>query len=119
MNLETAVRAHAEWKLKLKMAIARRETIDVVKLSADNCCDLGRWLHGDARRLLGADPIHGECIRRHATFHCEAGKIGRAINEGFMEQANAMLAAGTPFDHASAAVRDVLVRMQRQFANAA
>lgn len=119
MNLETAVRAHAEWKLKLKMAIARRETIDAAKLSADNCCELGRWLHGDARRLLAGDPVHQECITRHAAFHCEAGKVARAINEGFMEQATAMLGVGTPFDAASAGVREAVMKLRRQFADAA
>mgnify|MGYP002148805600 CR=1 FL=1 len=53
MDLNTAVQKHAEWKTKLRSAIAKQQQMDIVTLSRDDCCELGQWLHGEARARFG------------------------------------------------------------------
>lgn len=47
MNLDTAVQTHALWNTKLRNAISKREQMDLITLSRDDCCELGIWLHGE------------------------------------------------------------------------
>jgi len=49
MDLNQAGTAHAEWKVKLRMAIAKQEQLDAVTIGTDNACALGKWLHGAAK----------------------------------------------------------------------
>jgi methyl-accepting chemotaxis protein len=116
MDLDSAVAAHAEWKIKLRTAIDRGETLDVRVVSADNCCELGRWLSADAKRLMGASPTLPDCAAKHTAFHREAGKVAQAINARQMDQARAMLAAGAAYADASSAVGVALMRLKREVA---
>ena len=118
MDLDSAVGKHAEWKVKLRGAIQRCETLDAAYVAADNCCELGMWLHGDAKRTMGANPALQDCVAKHAAFHGEAGKVAQAINAGKMEQADAMLNAGTPYSAASTAVAGAITRLKRELAAA-
>ena len=53
MDLDVASQAHAQWKVKLRMAIGKQETLDAASISADNCWPLGKSLHGEARGHYG------------------------------------------------------------------
>jgi hypothetical protein len=56
MNFEDAIRAHAEWKLKLSNYLKYPDdSIDPAKLALDNACVLGQWLHGDGRKYSALD----------------------------------------------------------------
>ena len=41
IDLDAAVGAHAQWKIKLRAAIDRKDQLDAVTIGKDNCCDLG------------------------------------------------------------------------------
>lgn len=101
MDLTEAMKAHAEWKVKFRTAIAKNETMDVTAISADNCCPLGKWLHGESKVKYGRMKSHADCISRHAMFHREAGKVARTINEKKYVEAEAMLNPSTSFFTAS------------------
>jgi methyl-accepting chemotaxis protein len=116
MDLDTAIAAHAEWKIKLRSAMTTGERLDVASISADNCCELGRWLHGPGSAPLRSNPLHAECIGKHAAFHREAGKVAQAINARQYDQAESMLASGSAYVGASSAVGLCLSRMKRALA---
>ena len=40
MDLDQAGQMHSEWKIKLRMAIAKQETLDAASISTDNQCAL-------------------------------------------------------------------------------
>lgn len=101
MDLSEAMKAHAEWKVKFRAAISKKDTMDAATISADNCCALGKWLHGESKIKYGRLKSHADCVARHAMFHKEAGKIARTINEKKYAEAEAMLATSTPFNTAS------------------
>jgi methyl-accepting chemotaxis protein len=114
MDLDSAIGKHAEWKLKLRSAIAKKETMDAATISKDNCCDLGKWLHGEAKAKYGQIPSHSECIRKHAAFHIEAGKVANAINSQKFTEAEAMLGSGTPFAISSSAVGVAILSLKKE-----
>jgi len=104
IDLDSAVKAHADWKLKLRNASAAHDTLDAATVSRDDCCVLGKWLHGAGRPSYGHLPQFSQLLDRHASFHQEAGRVATTINQGRYDQAKAMLGAGTPFSDASNAV---------------
>jgi len=112
MNLNDAIGAHAQWKTKLRMAISRKEQMDAATISRDDCCELGRWLHGDAKRM-GNLAAYREVVQAHADFHKQAGKVAAAINAGKYEDASKMLGNATPYSDASAAVGLALTHLKQ------
>ena len=114
MDLENAVHAHAEWKVKLRAAIAKKDTLDAKTVSADNQCALGKWLHGDGKSAHGKLAAFSECVNSHAAFHRAAGQVVQAINAKKFDEASKMLEAGTPFAKASTAVGIALAMLKRE-----
>lgn len=104
MDLDTAVQKHAEWKVKLRSAISKHEKMDVPTLARDDCCDLGRWLHGAAKVRFGHLGAHANCVHKHQLFHSEVAKVATAVNTGKFAQTEDMLAALTPYAKASSAL---------------
>jgi Chemoreceptor zinc-binding domain len=101
MDLDHAIEAHAQWKIKFRMAIDTKQSMDAVSIGQDNCCELGKWLHGDAQASFGARPELASLVEKHKAFHAEAGRVATAINSGKYDEADKMIGAGTPFSHSS------------------
>ncbi len=116
MDLNHAIEAHARWKLKFRNAIPNEETMDVETISKDNRCELGIWLHGEAKLEFGKLSSYAECVEKHAVFHAEAGQVASAINAKKYTEAKAMIDAGTRFAVASSAVRVALLRLKEDAA---
>ena len=112
MNLDKAAEAHLAWRTKLLRAAETGERLDARTISADNCCELGKWLHADARTLFGGRSELADLTRAHAAFHCEAGKVAEVINRGDTRTAVSMLEAGTPYSNASQVVGVALHRLK-------
>ena len=113
MDLNTAMQAHNEWKVKLRMAISKKEQLDADTIARDNCCALGKWLHGEAKSLYSALPAYKDCVGKHAGFHREAGAVARSINAAQYDKAEAMLAAGTPYAQATSAVGSAILGLKK------
>lgn len=113
MNLDTAVQTHAQWKTKLRSAISKREQLDLVTLSRDDCCELGQWLHGEGRARYSALGAHADCVHKHVVFHSEVTKIARAVNAQQFAQAESMLDAGTAYAKASSALSVSFLQLRK------
>lgn len=114
MDLENAIRAHAEWKLKFRSAIQKRESMDAPLIGADDCCPLGKWLHGEAHQKFQQFDSYSDCAAKHRDFHRQAGEVARTINAGKFDDAGAMIENGTPYAAASTAVGVALMRFRRE-----
>jgi Chemoreceptor zinc-binding domain len=112
MDLDTAIEKHAEWKLKFRSAISKREQLDATAIAKDDRCELGRWLHGEAKQLLGKRPSYSACLNKHAAFHSEAAKVAELINAGRYEEAERMLSSGTPYMLASSSVGVAIMNLK-------
>lgn len=113
MDLEKAVTAHAEWKIKLRGAIQKKERLDASSISSDRCCPLGEWLHGEGRQKFAKHPSHGACLAKHADFHRQAGVVAGAINQGRYAEAEAMLVNGSSYMTASSAVAMAIMALRK------
>ena len=118
MDLNAASQAHSEWKIKLRMAITKREQLDAVTIGKDNCCALGKWLHGEGKPQIGKYKSYVDCVTRHATFHREAGAVAQAINKGDYAKADAMLEGGTAYAAASSAVLAAIGALKKEMSPA-
>ncbi len=119
VDLDKALEKHSEWKVKLRTAISKHEKMDVVTISKDNCCEFGKWLHGDAKSRLAHQPSYSECVSKHAAFHVEAGRVATMINAKKYSEAEAMLGSGSAFVSASTAVGVAIMRLKKDFSSSA
>lgn len=114
MDLDNAIGKHAEWKLKFRSAISKQETMDAATISKDNCCELGKWLHGEAKTKHGRLTSYADCVTKHAAFHVEAGKVASAINSKKYTEAEAMLNSGTGYATASSAISIAIMHLKKE-----
>lgn len=114
MDLAQAINKHAEWKVKFRSAISKQETLDEETISKDNCCDLGKWLHGEAKLKFSKFTSHSDCITKHAHFHREAGKVAKCINAKNYTEAEAMLGTGSTYTAASNVVGIAIGRLKKE-----
>ncbi|MBV5299172.1 MAG: cache domain-containing protein [Rhodoferax sp.] len=113
INLDTAIRAHADWRNKLRNAAARGEQLDAETIRRDDCCEIGKWLHGAGGSRYGGKPTFVDLIAGHKNFHAQAGKVAHAVNQGDAQVAQ-MMDSGTPFSHASNEVGRLIVQLKRE-----
>ncbi|MFN3522028.1 MAG: CZB domain-containing protein [Phenylobacterium sp.] len=114
MDFDKATAAHADWKVKLRMALMNGDTLDAETLCSDKHCDLGRWLHGEGRARFAGRPAFGECVEAHKDFHEAAAGVARAINRKDFAAAETLLGAGSRFGEASSKVAVSVRRLKRE-----
>jgi len=114
MNIEDFISKHAEWKIKFRNAITKKEKLDAETIAKDNVCDLGKWLYGEAKAKFGKLASYSEVVAKHAAFHTEASKVAKAINAGKYDEASAMIESGTPYARASSDVASALLKLKRE-----
>ena len=114
MNLDNAVETHAQWKTKLRTAIAKREQLYVVTLSRDDCCELGEWLYGPGGARYGKLAAHADCVHKHKVFHAEVSKVAKAVNAQKFDAADSMLNSGTAYAKASSDLSVSFLRLRKE-----
>lgn len=114
MNFTEATNAHTDWKIRLRGAISEKSTLDLDTIASDECCELGRWLHGASKGRYGTLPAHGECLLAHARFHLRAADVAATINARNYSEAEQMLGAGTQYALASRAIVLAIEALRRQ-----
>ncbi|MDD5336794.1 MAG: methyl-accepting chemotaxis protein [Rhodoferax sp.] len=117
INLDNAIQAHANWRMKLRTAAIRNETLDAEAAACDDCCELGKWLYGAGASKYGGKPSFVELVNSHREFHQEAGKVASTINRGESEQAQKMLERDTDFSRATSKVSSLLVQLMGEVKN--
>ena len=114
MNFDTAIEAHMAWKIKFRVAMQNRQQLDEATIARDNCCDLGKWLHGEAVFKYAQLSSYAACVQQHAKFHQEAAQVARAINKGEFARAETLLAHNSTYSGASGAVVVALGKLRRE-----
>jgi methyl-accepting chemotaxis protein len=112
VDLDNAIQKHAEWKFKFRNALHNNDLMDAAGISKDNNCELGKWLHGEAKELYGTDASYTNCIAAHAAFHKEAGKVAAAINAKKVEAAELLMAAESQFSGVSKTVAVSIIELK-------
>jgi methyl-accepting chemotaxis protein len=112
MNLDTALQSHIDWKQNFRNAIAKQQQMDVTIIAMDNCCELGIWLHGEAKVKYSILSNYSLALTKHAEFHVEAGKIASAINANSYAEAEAMLTGDSTFTKVSIEVGVAIMHLK-------
>jgi len=99
-SFKDAVEAHTKWKARLINYVkgSSTEELDVAKVSKDDVCDLGCWIHGPAT-AHAAKAEYKALKSAHADFHKSVGKIVQCVHDGKAEEAQRLL--GGEFFHNS------------------
>ena len=113
LNVDSAIEAHRQWKVKLRAAIDQQTQLDAETLSCDDRCTLGQWIYGPGGQTFGNRPGFLALLEDHKSFHKAAGDVARRINSGSLDDAQRMLGAGSVFARASNAVIMRLTRIKR------
>ncbi len=114
IDLDGAMQKHADWKMKLRNAISNKEHLDEETISKDNCCDFGKWLHHeDTHPHISHLASYHDCVKFHAEFHKEAGRIAGIINQGRYHEAEEMLSGTSEFAKRSTAVGSAIIRLKK------
>jgi len=113
MNFDEAIQKHAEWKLKFRSAISKREQLDSATISKDNCCQLGQWLYGEGKSKFSAMPEFQKVVALHKAFHVEAGKVSQLINAKKYSEAEQALGTSTTYGDASQSVGSAIVALKK------
>ena len=116
MNIDSAIQKHMEWKVKFRTAISKQEQMDAVTIGKDNCCELGKWLHGEGKTQCSSLPSYAITLTKHAAFHIEAGKVASAINAKKYADAETMLGNSSAFSTISGEVGIALMRLKKEAA---
>lgn len=116
MNLDSAIQKHMDWKVKFRTAISKQEQMDAVTIAKDNCCELGKWLHGEGKTQCSGLASYATTLSKHAAFHVEAGKVASAINAQKYTEAEAMLNGSSAFTTVSGEVGVALMRLKKEAA---
>lgn len=113
MNLDDALAAHAEWKVKLRKAIKDQQQLDVATIGRDDCCAFGRWLHGEARLKFGVHKSYADCVGLHATFHRKASAVASLVNAKKFAEASTAL-DGQDYGDASLKLAVAVRRLKKE-----
>lgn len=114
MDLNEAIQKHAQWKFRFHQAMLEKQQMDAAGISKDNNCELGKWLHDEAKVLHKHCKAYAKCVAGHAAFHVEAGKVAVAVNAQRKEEAKRMLGAGSAYTDVSKRVAVALIELQNE-----
>lgn len=113
MNLDEAVKGHTEWKMKFRSAISKTEQMDVATIGKDDCCAVGKWLHGEGKPKFSTKPAFQRAVDTHKAFHLQAGKLAGLVNVAKYSEAEAALGLGTAYINASGDVAKALIDLKK------
>ncbi len=102
MIFSDAINVHMDWFAKFQAAIelGGSPQLDVETIGLDNVCALGKWLYSEFEGYSDRES-YLQLQFNHASFHQEASKIARLINENNPDAARSMLSSSGAFFRAS------------------
>lgn len=112
MDINKAMVAHKDWIRKFRTAIEEKQDMDAETICLDDRCELGKWLHGDAKAAHKGTDYYDECVKAHAHFHLQAAEVARTINRKDFAAAIGHLQSGTAYSRATSDVLLSLVRFK-------
>jgi purine-binding chemotaxis protein CheW len=109
-EIEQAVHAHLQWKVRIKSAIACGKLgVPVQTVRAEDACTFGRWLHGgDVPAGMKGSERFDAVKKLHKRFHQATANVAELALAGRRKEAERAIAEGGSFAVASDALLEVL-----------
>lgn len=119
MNFDDAIKAHSDWKLKLKAYLRNPDkTLRGAEVCLDNRCELGKWIHGTGAKHAALTEFK-ELKTSHARFHKAAAAIVDKANAGEKVSDDTSLGSKSEFSEVSQQVVSNIMALKRSLASAA
>ncbi len=115
MDIDRAILAHSEWKLKLNSLAngTYKDKIDSSAVGKDNLCELGKWIYGEGKAVLASKPEFNELIKVHAEFHKNAAALVQQVERGQAAEVKKILNdASSPYCKCSLQVVGLLMKLK-------
>lgn len=111
-DIDAAITSHEIWLHWLSQALrgVRDDNLRPEVIRDDTCSELGQWLHGVGRTVLGHFPAFDMLLQRHRYFHQQAALLVLHLDGG---DTNAAMQAFKSCQHASRQVVLLLRELQR------
>ena len=109
LDFASALAAHQAWRARVLDLLAKpdkEEVPDPVTVGRDDCCTLGRWLHGEGKTRFGVGPQFAILVAEHRGFHRTAAEIVGLLQARKLEEASRLIAG--PFTEQSARIEALL-----------
>jgi len=114
MNAEAAIKAHVEWKGKLRAYLsAPNKSLNPVEIEKDNKCELGKWLHSEGAKHAGKQ-TYKDLVVEHAKFHKAAADVVRRADAGQKVMEETMLGNKSTFSSVSGKVVELIIACGRE-----
>ena len=114
MDFNQAIRAHAAWKMKLSVYLAKPDgSLKVADIEPDNRCALGQWIYAEGQKLAQF-PEFTALRNEHTRFHTCAASIVKKADSGQNMTEETALGADSEFSRSSAAVIAAIMTMKRK-----
>lgn len=112
MDFNEAIKAHSDWKMKLKGYLRNPDgSLKAIDVSRDNKCALGQWIYGEGAKW-SALPEYEILKTEHAKFHKEAAQVITKADSGQNITEEIALGANSGFSEASASVVGAIMKMR-------
>ena len=100
MDLNHAVLAHQAWKSRLNQYLggSSQEPLDPIVISKDDQCELGKWIHGEGRKVFHDEPAFQALHECHEHFHRKAGEVVKMAQQGHVKEAQEVFDRDFPED---------------------
>jgi hypothetical protein len=118
MNFDTAIREHADYKVKLVLYLNESGSLDEKRLSRPSSCSLGLWLKQCCKQYSHFSEFN-ELVTVHKKFHLKVGEVITLIKEGKRYDAKEVLKMNGIFSEITAELSQKLLLLKRRFAKSA
>ncbi|NDI87602.1 CZB domain-containing protein [Undibacterium crateris] len=93
LDIESAMIAHENWKIRLVTFLDGKSTEEMRPelICFDDRCDLGKWLHGDAKKYFEKNSNFIYLVNEHKNFHYHASNVVSLKLQGKDQKADQLL----------------------------
>jgi methyl-accepting chemotaxis protein len=114
MNFDDAIKAHAEWRLKLSVYLRKPDgSLSAQDIGVDNKCALGQWIYGEGSKW-SAMPEYETLRSEHARFHMAAAAVVKKCDAGLNTGEDTVLGGNSDYSAASNNVITAIMKMKRK-----
>ncbi|MBS1189572.1 MAG: hypothetical protein H6R10_1364 [Rhodocyclaceae bacterium] len=112
ISFKTAIDAHIRWKDRLENYVHGVADMPLVieVVAADDCCLLGKWIHGNCKTRFSHLEVFQHLLHAHAEFHRHAARILASMQRGEQSEAMEQLQMGD-YPKASAEVKGLVAKL--------
>jgi methyl-accepting chemotaxis protein len=112
MNFDDAIKAHADWKTKLRQYLQHPDhSLKSAEVGVDSKCALGQWIYGEGKKYSSL-PEFSKLKSEHQRFHKAAGAVITKADSGVNQAEEVALGSKSEYSAASSSVVSAIMAMK-------